>query len=219
MSISQNLKDIRVNIKAGVELVVVSKYQPIEKLELLYELGERVFGESRPQELMKKSKLLPADIKWHMIGALQGNKVKYLAPFVTMIHSGTSAKLLETINKEAIKCERVIDVLFEIHIAQEQSKHGWTKQELIEYLESGVLKELKNIRLRGVMAMASFSYNETIVRGEFREVKVIFDEFKNKYFNDNEYFDTISMGMSGDYKIAIEEGATTVRVGSSIFHE
>lgn len=217
MSIFQNLKVVRESLPSGVELVVVSKFQPFEKLQEAYDCGERVFAESRPQELVKKFESLPKDIKWHMIGSLQTNKVKYIVPFVDLIHSGTSSKLFEVIDKEAEKCGRVVDVLFEIHVAKEESKQGWLKEEIFEYLDSGEYKKLKNIRFRGVMAMASFSSDKNLVRSEFSEVKKIFECLKNDYFSSGLLFDIISMGMSGDYQIAIEEGATMVRIGSSIF--
>ncbi|MFI3262149.1 MAG: YggS family pyridoxal phosphate-dependent enzyme [Rikenellaceae bacterium] len=217
MSISQNLDAIRQTLPKGVELIVVSKYQPVEKLQEAYDCGERVFGESRPQELVKKYESLPKDIKWNMIGALQTNKVKYIAPFIGLIHSGTSSKLFEVIDKEAKKCDRVVDVLFEIHVAQEESKHGWEKSELLEYLANGGHQTLNNIRFRGVMAMASFTYDTSLVKREFKHAKELFDEIKQNFFADKNYFDTISMGMSGDYKLAIEKGATMVRIGTSIF--
>ncbi|MFI3267992.1 MAG: YggS family pyridoxal phosphate-dependent enzyme [Rikenellaceae bacterium] len=217
MSISQNLNAIRDTLPEGVELIVVSKYQPIEKLQEAYDCGERVFGESRPQELVKKYENLPKDIKWNMIGALQTNKVKYIAPFIDLIHSGTSSRLFEMIDKEAKKCDRVIDVLFEIHIAQEDSKHGWGKDEVIEFLENEEHKAFKNIRFRGLMAMASFTYDTSIVNMEFKSVKDLFDEIKGRFFSEDASFDTISMGMSGDYKLAIKHGSTMVRIGTSIF--
>lgn len=219
MSIKQNIEKIRADIPSGVTLVNVSKTQPIEKLWSAYEAGERVFGESRPRELESKYNELPKDIEWHMIGSLQTNKVKYIAPFVNLIHSVDSERLLEMINREALKCGRVIDVLLEIFVAQESTKHGWKGDELTSYLSSQRCRDLKGVRIRGVMGMASFTDDREQVRREFKELNSEFVALKERFFRgDDDKFDTLSMGMSGDFRIAIEQGSTMVRVGSSIFN-
>lgn len=215
MSITANINQINASLPEGVTLVTVTKTYPIDVIMEAYQAGERIFGESRPQEMVAKQAAMPKDIMWHQIGSLQTNKVKYIAPFVSLIHSVDSAKLLEVINKEAIKNNRIIDVLFEVYIAEESTKHGWSENELIEYLDLQSLKSLTNIRVRGLMGMATYTYDNEQVRCEFNHLKNLFDNLKNKYFADS--FDTLSMGMSGDYKLAAECGSTMVRVGSSIF--
>ena len=179
----------------------------------MYNAGERVFGENRHQELCDKYSKLPKDIEWHFIGSLQTNKVKTIVPFVSMIHSVDSERLLEVINKEAEKFGRIIDVLMEVFVATEETKHGWNKEELYTFLKSERVSEMKNVNIRGIMGMASFTDNQEQVRSEFNELKIVYDKLKEE----NTTFDTLSMGMSGDYKIAIESGSNTVRVGSAIF--
>ena len=179
-----------------------------------YKAGQRIFGESRPQELTAKYKELPKDIEWHMIGHLQTNKVKYIAPFVSLIHSVDTMKLAETIDKEAEKCGRTVDVLLQVHIAQEEAKFGWDAGELEHFLQNGSLNALEHIRVRGLMGMASLTEDAAQVKSEFAGLHNVFITFKEKYLPE---MDVLSMGMSGDYPLAIEEGATTVRVGSSIF--
>ena len=213
-TVADNLAHIRAALPAGVTLVAVSKFHPAEVLMEAYDAGQRIFGESRPQELTIKYKELPKDIEWHMIGHLQTNKVKYIAPFVSLIHSVDTMKLAETIDKEAEKCGRTVDVLLQVHIAQEEAKFGWDAGELEHFLQNGELTALKNIRIRGVMGMASLTDDTAQVRREFAGLHHVFVTFKEKYLPE---MDVLSMGMSGDYPLAIEEGATMVRVGSSIF--
>lgn len=212
-NIRKNIEEVRKNIPENVKLIVVTKTRTIEELEYLYELGERVFGENRPQELSAKQSVLPKDIDWHLIGSLQTNKVKNIITYVSMIHSIDSERLLNVVNKEAVKCERVIDVLMEVFVATEESKHGWNSDELIDFLQSDRVKLLKNVNIRGIMGMASFTDNQEQVKNEFNKLKNLFDILKES----NPTFDTLSMGMSGDYKIAIGEGSNMVRVGSAIF--
>lgn len=212
--IEDNLNKVRATLPQGVSLLAVSKFHPADTVREAYDAGQRLFGENRPQELKEKYALLPKDIEWHMIGHLQTNKVKYIAPFVSMIESLDSERLAEVIEKEAAKCGRVIDCLLEIHVAQEQTKSGWDFSELEEFVRSGGFKAYPHIRIRGVMGMATFTDDETVVRGDFMRLA----ECKRtlaQYFG--EEFDTLSMGMSEDYPIAIECGATQVRIGSTIF--
>lgn len=213
-TVADNLAHIRATLPAGVTLVAVSKFHPAEVLMEAYDAGQRIFGESRPQELTAKYNELPKDIEWHMIGHLQTNKVKYIVPFVSLIHSVDSMRLAEAINKEAEKCRRTVDVLLQVHIAQEETKFGWDAGELEHFLQNGELTALKNIRIRGVMGMASLTDDTVQVRREFAGLHHVFVTFKKKYLPE---MDVLSMGMSGDYPLAIEEGATMVRVGSSIF--
>ena len=212
-NIRKNIEKVRKNIPNNVKLIVVTKMHDINELQDVYNAGERVFGENRHQELCDKYSKLPKDIEWHFIGSLQTNKVKTIVPFVSMIHSVDSERLLDVINKEAAKVGRIIDVLMEVFVATEETKHGWDKNELCAFLQSDKLSEMKNVNIRGIMGMASFTDNQEQVRAEFNELKEIFDTLKE----DNFTFDTLSMGMSGDYKIAIESGSNTVRVGSAIF--
>jgi len=206
-------------IPTGIKVVAVSKTKPVEDILKVYSTGHKIFGENRVQELTTKYEQLPRDIEWHLIGHLQSNKVKYIAKFVHLIHSVDSLKLLLTINQEAIKSERIIDVLFQIYIAREETKFGLDKAELLELLESPEFETLKNVRVRGLMGIASFTEDMNQVRSEFRQLKGIFDTCKHAYFSDEINFSELSMGMSGDYKIAIEEGATIIRVGSLLFGE
>ena len=216
-SISQNLLSIREQLPANVLLVAVSKTQLNSAIEEAYETGQRVFGENRIQELVAKAESLPSDIQWHMIGHLQSNKVKYIAPFVSLIHAIDKPKLLTEIKKEAAKNNRTIRVLLQFHIAEEESKFGFNKKEAIELLSSKEYESYSNVEVIGVMGMATFTDNETQVRDEFRTLKDIFDGLKRDFFPKNSSFKEISMGMSGDYKLAITEGSTMVRIGSSIF--
>jgi pyridoxal phosphate enzyme (YggS family) len=198
-------------------LVAVSKTKPVEMIKDLYDRGHLDFGENRAQELAQKYEQLPQDIRWHMIGHLQTNKVKYIAPFVHLIHSVDRFKVLKEINKQARKNERVIDCLLQFHIAEEESKYGFDLAEAQDMLDSETFAHLEHIRITGVMGMATFTDDLVQVRKEFRQLKHIFDQLKEKYFTDQEYFREISMGMSGDYPIALQEGSTMVRVGSLIF--
>lgn len=216
-SIAENLNKIKSVIPDDVSLVAVSKTKPIEDLKKAYEAGQRIFGENKVQELREKQPQLPNDIEWHMIGHMQTNKVKYIAPFVSLIHGVESFKLLKEINKQAIKNKRVIKVLLQFHIATESTKFGLQLKEAKEILDSEEFKRLQNIKVSGVMGMASFVENESQVRLEFATLKSIFEELKSSYFASADSFKTVSMGMSGDYSIAIEEGSTMIRVGSSIF--
>lgn len=209
---------IQEELKAtGARLVAVSKTKPESDILELYEMGQRVFGENRAQELAAKYETLPKDIRWHMIGHLQRNKVKYIAPFVHLIESIDSIKLLKEVNKEARKSERVISVLLEFKIAEEESKHGLQFEEISSFLGSEEFRGLENVRIDGVMGMATFTDDLDQVRREFKQLNRIFQELKQKHFPEADHFREISMGMSGDYQIALEEGSTMVRIGSSIF--
>lgn len=199
------------------QLVAVSKTKPNGLIQSIYDQGQRIFGENRVQELVEKYEALPQDIQWHFIGHLQTNKVKYIAPFVSLIHSVDSLKVLKEINKQAKRNERIIDVLLQFHIAEEESKYGLDLAEAKEILESDAFAKMENIRIVGVMGMATFTDNETQVRREFRNLKNIFFKLKELFFLETESFKEISMGMSGDYAIAIEEGSTMVRIGSLLF--
>lgn len=214
MSIASKILEIRSTLPDGVELVAVSKFHPVEAIEEAYAAGQRLFGESRVQELTAKYEQLPKDIEWQMIGHLQTNKVRAIAPFVSLIQSVDSQRLLECINREAERCGRVIDCLLEVHVTAEDSKSGWDVAELREYLNSGAIAELKNIRIRGVMGMATFTDDEAVIRADFERIAAAKREFAPHF---DSTFDTLSMGMSDDYPIAIEYGSTMVRVGSYIF--
>lgn len=219
MSVKEKIEELRRRLPSGVTLVAVSKTHPVEKIMEAYEAGQRIFAENRPQELCSKYEALPKDIEWHFIGNLQTNKVKYIAPFVSLIQSGDSARLLEFINKEAAKNDRIIDVLLEIHIAREQTKQGWSMSGLEEYLDTGAYIGLCNIRLRGVMGMATYSDNTSLIEKEFTTLRNCFDRLKQRYFAAEPAFDVISMGMTGDYEIAVAAGSNMVRIGSLIFGE
>lgn len=216
MSVSSKISEIRASLPADVVLVAVSKFHPVEAIEEAYVAGQRVFGESRVQELTAKYEQLPKDIEWQMIGHLQTNKVRAIAPFISLIQSVDSQRLLECIDREAERCNRVIDCLLEVHVTDEQSKSGWDVDELREYLRSGAIAELKNIRIRGVMGMATFTDDEAVIRADFERIAAAKREFAPHF---DSTFDTLSMGMSDDYPIAIEHGSTMVRVGSMIFGE
>ena len=214
MSIKSEIERLRSELPEGVKLLAVSKFHPVEALQEAYDAGQRAFGESRPQELKAKQAVLPDDIEWHMIGHLQTNKVKYIAPYVHLIESLDSERLAEALEKEAAKCDRTIDCLLEIHVTKEESKSGWDYAELLDFVRSGGFAAMPHIRLRGVMGMATFTDDEATVRGDFKRLKECFTELK-EYFGAE--FDTLSMGMSDDYPIAIEYGSTEVRIGSTIF--
>ncbi len=207
------------HLPAHVRLIAVSKFQAVEALLEAYQAGQRDFGENKAQECSGKAPQLPDDVRWHFIGHLQTNKVKYIAPFVTLIHSIDSLKLLIEVNKEAQKNGRVIDCLLQFHIALEETKFGLSLEEAIELLNSTEYKELQNIRIIGVMGMASFIDDMNKVRAEFAQLKSSFDFLKNNFFIEHKEFCELSMGMSHDYQIAIEEGSTMVRVGTAIFGE
>lgn len=215
--IREQLKSIKSQLPDHVTLIAVSKTKPVSALQEAYDAGQRHFGENKVQEMVDKHLQLPKDIQWHLIGHLQTNKVKYIAPFVALIHSVDSIKLLQEINKQGEKNQRVIDCLLQFHIAQEETKFGLSLQEGIEILESDLFRSMHNVRIRGVMGMASFTEEENLILTEFSSLRKIFDELKNTYFMQENSFSEISMGMSGDYLLAIQEGSTMVRVGSSIF--
>ena len=215
--ISENLARIKQSLPAEVTLVAVSKTKPASDIQEAYNARQRIFGENKAQELAQKAQELPKDIDWHFIGHLQTNKVKYIAPYVQLIHSIDSLKLLKEVNKQALKNNRTIDCLLQFHIAIESSKFGLSLQESEVLLASDGFASLKNVRITGVMGMASFVNDEKQIRNEFSSLKSNFLALKNGFFKNSENFNTISMGMSGDYKIAIEEGSNMVRVGSLIF--
>ena len=212
-----NLKDVLSTLPDGVRLVAVSKFHPAEYIEEAYREGQRIFGESHEQELSRKVKELPEDIQWHFIGHLQTNKVKYIAPYISMIEAVDSLKLLKEIQKQAEKNGRVIDVLLELHIAEEEPKYGLPPDACRQLLDNGEWEQMKNVRICGLMMMASNVDDENQIRNEFTTAKLFFDEVKQKYFADAEYFCERSWGMSDDYPIAIECGSTMVRVGTRIF--
>ncbi len=215
--IKENLEKIRATLPKSVTLVAVSKTKPVSDLQEAYDAGQRIFGENHALEMRDKHEALPKDIQWHFIGHLQTNKIKYIIPFVTLIHSIDSANLLEAVNKEAKKHDRVVDCLLQFHIAQEQTKFGLDMEEAKQLLGSEDFKAMENIRICGVMGMATFTEDMNEVRKEFKHLKEIFGTLKNEYFANQSQFKEISMGMSDDYPIAVEEGATLVRVGSKIF--
>lgn len=212
-----NYKEVLNTIPNDVCLVAVSKTKPIDAILEKYNQGQRIFGENKVQELVAKYEGLPKDIEWHLIGHLQTNKVKYIAPFVSLIHSVDSLKLLKEVNKEAKKNNRVINCLLQFHIAQEETKYGLNLEEAKSLLESEEFIQMENVSVVGIMGMASFSDDENQVRDEFRILENTFSILKSHYFKFNDNFKEISMGMSGDYKVAIEEGSTMIRVGSLIF--
>lgn len=214
MSIRTEIERLREELPEGVRLLAVSKFHPVEALREAYDAGQRAFGESRPQELKLKAEILPRDIEWHMIGHLQTNKVKYIVPFVTLIESLDSERLAQEINRQAERCGRVIDCLLEIHITDEESKSGWAYDELMDFVSGGGFQAYPNIRVRGVMGMATFTDDEAVVRRDFKRLAECKAEL-SEYFG--EEFDTLSMGMSDDYRIALEYGTTEVRIGSTIF--
>lgn len=203
--------------KSNAKLVAVSKTKPVEQIQALYDKGQRIFGENKVQELVEKQALLPKDINWHLIGHLQSNKVKYIASFVDLIHAVDSIKLLKEINKQAKKYDRTIDVLLQIKIAEEDSKFGIAPKEINTFLDEVQQLSLDNIRIKGLMGMATFTDNQAQVEAEFKLLKRLFDQLKNTDLIDMEAFKEISMGMSGDYKLALETGSTMVRIGSLLF--
>ena len=212
-----NLKDVLSTLPEGVRLVAVSKFHPSEYIEEAYGEGQRIFGESHEQELSRKAKELPGDIQWHFIGHLQTNKVKYIAPYISMIDAVDSLKLLKEIQKQAAKNNRVIDVLLELHIAEETTKYGLTPEACRQLLDEGEWRQMENVRICGLMMMASNVEDEVQIRNEFMTAKRFFDEVKQKYFADADYFKERSWGMSDDYPMAVECGSTMVRVGTRIF--
>lgn len=214
-----NLNYLKSRIPASVKLIAVSKTRPVTDIVEAYNSGQRRFGENRVQEILDKKDLLPNDVEWHLIGHLQTNKVKIIVPFITMIQSIDSLKLLSIVNSEAFKINRVVDCLLQIHIAHEETKFGFNLKELSDVIESPGFKILNNVRLCGVMGMATYTSDMNQVRREFVNLSECFKILKDKYFIGKIHFNEISMGMSGDYEIAIEEGSTMIRVGSLIFGE
>lgn len=219
MGIEQNLRDFLSTIPDTVQLVAVSKTKPIEDIQLAYDSGQRVFGENKVQDLIAKAPQLTDDIDWHFIGHMQTNKVKFIAPFVKMIHAVESFKLLKEINKQAKKNDRIIDCLLQFHIAQEATKFGLNLKEADDILHNNELLDFKNLRIVGVMGMATYTNDTQQIRSEFRQLAEYMDVLKKKFFEKESCFKEISMGMSGDYKIAIEEGSTMIRIGTKIFGE
>ncbi|MBC7758613.1 MAG: YggS family pyridoxal phosphate-dependent enzyme [Phormidesmis sp. FL-bin-119] len=218
MSIAAKITAITKELKnTGVKLIAVSKTKPIENIAEAYAVGQRLFGENTVQELVEKYEALPKDIEWHLIGHLQTNKVKYIAAFISMIHSVDSLKLIQEINKQALKHNRIIDCLLQIYIADEDTKYGMDFAEGIEFLRSEEFKQLNNVRIRGVMGIATLTENDRMIRDEFHELKTFFTGLKETFFKNDPNFTEISMGMSGDYKIAIEQGSTMIRPGSTLF--
>lgn len=217
MSISQNIRQIKASLPEGVTLVAVSKFHPAAALMEAYNAGQRIFGESRAQELVAKQKELPTDIEWHFIGSLQRNKVKDIASFVHTIHSVDSLKLLQEIHRQAEKNNRIIRILLEIHVAEEETKHGLSFDACRELLREIDLSEYPFLRINGLMCMATDTDKVEQIRQEFRSLSAFFRELKTSYFSQSDDFKEISMGMSHDYPIAIEEGSTMLRVGSHIF--
>ena len=213
MSIKNNLLEIKSSLPENVTLVAVSKTKPVSDLMEAYEAGQRIFGENKIQEMADKFEQMPKDIEWHMIGHVQSNKVKLMAPFVNLVHGVDSLKLLEEINKQAQKNDRIIDCLLQIHIAEEDTKFGLDEEELSEILKQVQNENLKNIQLKGLMGMATFTENQDQIKKEFLHLKSIFDKISIQ----NSEISILSMGMSGDYQLAIECGSTMVRIGSSIF--
>lgn len=217
MNSVEKIAEIKKSLPGSVKLVAVTKSVSPEIITGVYDAGYKIFGENKVQELVGKYQQLPKDIEWHFIGHLQRNKVKLLAPFVSMIHGVDSFRVLKTINNEALKNNRIIPCLLQFHIADEATKFGFSEEEAYEMLDSSEFKELKNITISGVMGMATFTEDKSQVRDEFRMLKRIFDTLKKDYFKKHKGFREISMGMSDDYKIALEEGSTIVRIGSIIF--
>ena len=213
MSIGEKLTEVKKTIPEGVTLVAVSKTKSVSDIKEAFKAGQRIFGENKVQEMTQKWELMPKEIQWHMIGHVQSNKVKYMAEYVSLIHGVDSFKLLKEIDKQAKKHNRIINCLLQIHIAEENTKFGLSESELNQIIASDDFQELKNIKIEGVMGMATFTDDTAQIRREFKQLKSIYDALENKIAN----LSTLSMGMSGDYQIAIEEGSTMVRIGSSIF--
>lgn len=216
MKLSERLHKILDTLPAGVKLVAVSKFHPAERIMEVYDAGQRIFGESRPQEMVAKAASLPKDIEWHMIGHLQTNKVKMIAPFVTLIHSVDSERLVAEINRQAERCGRTIDILFEVHLAEDESKSGWNIGELREFLAGGAMGQFTHVRPRGVMTIGTLTDDIELNKSEFRTLRSLFEELREQFGAE---FDTVSMGMTSDYSEAIECGSTMVRIGSMIFGE
>lgn len=218
-TVAQNLLSIKKDLPIHVKLIAVSKFHEAPVILETYNVGQRIFGESKAQELQQKHNQLPKDIEWHFIGHLQTNKIKYIAPFISLIHSIDSFKLLEAVNKEAVKNNRIIPCLLQLHIAEEETKFGLSFEECWELLSSNEIKELGNVSINGLMGMATNTDDNEQIQKEYRQLKQFFAEVKKEFFANDDKFAELSMGMSDDYPIAIEEGSTMVRVGSKIFGE
>ena len=217
MSISQNIQRFQQELPEGCRLIAVSKTKPIEALQEAFDAGVRDFGENKVQEMTDKHERLPKDIRWHMIGHLQRNKVKYIAPFVSLIHSVDSLRLLKEIDKQGKKVERVVDCLLQVHIAEEEDKFGLSDDELLALLEGDELRQATHVRVVGLMGMATFSDDPNDARPEFKHLKRLFDQAKQLDLPYNAVMEQLSMGMSGDYAVALEEGSTMIRIGTTIF--
>ena len=217
--IAKQIHEISETLPCGVTLIAVSKYHPVEAIMQAYEAGQREFGESKAQDLVKKHECLPNDIKWHFIGHLQSNKIKYIAPFIYLVHSIDSYKLLQEVNRHAAKHQRKIGCLLQIHIAQEETKFGFTSEECIEMLANSDWRTLENVEIRGIMCMASNTEDEMQIAAEFAKAQKLYNDIKAQFFINNDNFNILSAGMSDDYPIAIKYGSTHIRVGSKIFCE
>ena len=217
MSIQDNYRQVVSGIRQGVRLVAVSKYKSVEEIKVVYDAGQRIFGENKAQEMRAKHEVLPSDIEWHFIGHLQRNKIKYIIGYVSLIHSIDSLELLEEVNKAAAKENRVVPCLLQFHIAQEESKFGLDMEQAVALLQSPVYKAMQNVRIDGVMGMATFTPDKEQVKQEFACLRAIFQKLQAGYFAGKAHFKEISMGMSDDYELAMQEGSTLVRIGSSIF--
>lgn len=215
--IGERINRFRHELPAGVKLVAVSKFHPAEAIQSAYNAGQRIFGESRVQEFLQKRQLLPQDIEWHFIGHLQTNKVRQIVPYISLIHSADSIKLLKVIDDESRRIDRVTDVLLQLHVAMEESKFGFPVEECLQVAASGMLSEMNNIRICGVMGMATNTNDENEIRKEFADIRQVFDRLKKGPFAGRDYFTEVSMGMSDDYPVALAEGSTMIRVGSVIF--
>jgi PLP dependent protein len=219
MSIRENINQLRSEIPGNIKIIAISKTKSPAQILEAYDTGHRHFGENRVQELTEKAAVLPGDIQWHMVGHLQTNKVKYIIPFISLIHSVDSLKLLCVINNESLKINKIQDCLLQVYIAREETKFGFSEDELVAILRSMEFGKLSNIRIAGLMGMATFTDDESVIREEFRNLAIIFKKIKTNFFPEQDFFRELSMGMSGDYKIAIEEGSTMVRIGTLIFGE
>lgn len=217
--IAERIKAMSATLPEGVTLIAVSKYHPVEAIRAAYDAGHREFGESKAQDLVIKHQELPEDIRWHFIGHLQSNKIKYIAPFIHLIHSIDTFKLLQEVDKQGAKTGRRIACLLQIHIAQEESKFGFTPQECMEMLEEGQWRSLQNVEIRGLMCMASNTEDKEQIASEFSSVQQLFNRIKVRFFAEDDSFSILSAGMSDDYPIAIEHGSTHIRIGSGIFIE
>ena len=217
MSIESNLVHLRSSLPPTVKLIAVSKTHPVDRIRQAYDAGHRIFGENKVQELTPKYEALPKDIVWHMIGHLQSNKVKYIAHFVSLIHSVDSVKLLDEVNKQAAKAKRIIPVLLQVHIAKEETKFGFSEEEITSFIASLRPESFPHVEVKGLMGMATFTENTEQVRSEFKTLKVLFEKLRSSSLPSIFKLTELSMGMSGDYRIAIEEGSTMIRVGSAIF--